>query len=201
MSKVNVFFIYIAKNEEWRQRQEQDMGYVHSMARFYQWWLKHQFNMNLKVECDILPVIPGKIFDRMSIGYLMRDHNQRGKGIYHFYLSYSKPIWTDCPIEGYTAENFGLMLWKRPASSLSDELRVKFYADSNCAAVSHLISHEILRMKGKAKREYFGEVHRVWNDHLHRHLPFIYFNDSYRVVSKESLYRFVTLDIRQVHSQ
>ena len=46
------------------------------------------FDLDLTVEADILPVIPGRVFDRMSISYLERDHKERGRSIYHFYLTY-----------------------------------------------------------------------------------------------------------------
>jgi hypothetical protein len=79
-----LFFIYIAKNEEWQIRQKEDWDYVYSMSRFFHWWIKRHFRIDFSVDADILPVVPGKLFDRMSLDYLLRDHIQRGKGIYHF---------------------------------------------------------------------------------------------------------------------
>ncbi|MDQ3869866.1 MAG: hypothetical protein M3250_09980, partial [Thermoproteota archaeon] len=69
-----LFFIYVAKNDEWQQRQKEDWNYVTSMTRFYHWWINRHFNIDFSVETDILPVIPGRFFDRMSVGYLTRDH-------------------------------------------------------------------------------------------------------------------------------
>ena len=66
--------------------------------------MKYFFDLDFIVEADILPVVPGRLFDRMSIGYLQRDHKERGKSIYHFYLAYFKPLWTDCPTEAYSSE-------------------------------------------------------------------------------------------------
>jgi hypothetical protein len=79
-----LFFIYVAKNQEWQQRQKEDWAYVYSISRFHHWWIKHFFDIDFKIDADILPVIPGGLFDRMSVGYLARDHSQRGKLTYHF---------------------------------------------------------------------------------------------------------------------
>jgi len=149
----------VAKNEEWQQRQKDDWDYVYSMARFYHWWIKHYFHMDFTVDADILPVIPGKLFDRMSVNYLVRDHNQRGKTIHHFYLAYFKPFWTDCQTEGYSSENFGMIYWGRPDTISSDIQCAKFFADTNCAKVSHVLSHELMRIKGKKRKEYFDMIH------------------------------------------
>ena len=59
-----LFFIYVAKNEEWKERYEEDWEYVTAMIRFFKWWIKHEFNTDITIESDILPIIPGKIFDR-----------------------------------------------------------------------------------------------------------------------------------------
>src|SRR5687768_18262024 len=48
------------------------------------------------------------------------------KTIYHFYLAYFKPLWTDCQTEGYSTDNFCMVLWKRPTNSLSDNERDRF---------------------------------------------------------------------------
>src|SRR3990170_3625985 len=120
-----LFFIYVAKNEEWKKRQEEDWDYVSSMVR---------------------------LFDRMSLAYLSRDHQGRGKSVYHFYLSFFKPFWTDCNVSGYATNNFGMVQWKRPEHIESKEQISKFFADYNCARVSHVLLHEILRLKGKSKK-------------------------------------------------
>ncbi|MGC2386670.1 MAG: hypothetical protein WA326_06450 [Nitrososphaeraceae archaeon] len=191
-----LFFIYVTKEQEWRQRQDEDWDYVYSLSRFYHWWIKRYFEMDFIVEADILPVVPGKLFDRMSIGYLQRDHKERGKSTYHFYLTYSKPLWTDCTTEAYSSENFGMVQWKRPqeTSTLLEGERIKFLADANCANISHVLTHEVLRMKGRKRTEYFDSVHEVMDKHIYNELPYIYFNDRFNIVSKDSHYRFVTLE-------
>ena len=193
-----LFFIYVAKNDEWQQRQKEDWNYVSSMTRFYHWWIKHNFNIDFSVETDILPVIPGRFFDRMSLGYLTRDHNERGKTIYHFYLAYFKPVWTDCQTEGYSTDNFCMVQWKRPNSSVSDSERARFFADNNCANISHLLSHEIIRMRGKKRKEYFDAIHDLWDQHIYNGLPLVYYNERFIKVSKNASYRFVTLDTNKL---
>lgn len=198
MLSKKLFFIYVAKNNEWQQRQKEDWNYVSSMTRFYHWWIKHNFNIDFTVEADILPVIPSRFFDRMSVGYLARDHNQRGKTIYHFYLAYIKPLWTDCQTEGYSTDNFCMVLWKRPTNSISDNERVRFFADTNCANISHLLCHEIIRMKGKKRKEYFDAIHDLWDQHIYKGLPLVYYNERFTKVSKNTSYRFVTLDTNKL---
>ena len=197
MQKSNkLFFIYVAKEQEWRRRQSEDWDYVSSLSRFYHWWIKRFFDLDFTVEADILPVIPGRLFDRMSISYLQRDHKERGMSVYHFYLAYFKPLWTDCPTEAYSSENFGMVQWKRPdyVPVSAERERIKFFADSNCANISHVLSHEVLRMRGRKRKEYFDSVHELMDKHTYSDLPYIYFNDHFNIVSKSSNYRFVTLD-------
>lgn len=198
MPTKKLFFIYVAKNEEWQQRQKDDWDYVYSMARFYHWWIKHYFHMDFTVDADILPVIPGKLFDRMSVNYLVRDHNQRGKTIHHFYLAYFRPFWTDCQTEGYSSENFGMIYWGRPDTISSDIQCAKFFADTNCAKVSHVLSHELMRIEGKKRKEYFDTIHDLWNRHVYKDLSYNYYNERFIRVSQGSPYRFATLDISQL---
>ena len=193
-----LFFIYIAKNEELQVRQEEDWDYVSSMSRFFKWWANRYFEIQLPVEADILPVIPGKLFDRMSLGYLLRDHSERGKDIYHFYLSYFKPLWTDCNTEGYTAENIGVSWWQRQNEATSETRRQFFYAENNCPRISHVLTHEFLRIKGRTKKDYFGKVHELWDDHIYKERPFLYFDSQFKRVNKQDSYRFVTLDPAQL---
>lgn len=189
-----IFFIYVAKNKEWLQRQQEDWDYVSSMTRFFKWWAQRYFDVKLSVQADILPVIPGKLFDRMSLAYLLRDHSERGDHIYHFYLAYFKPFWTDCNTEGYTAQNLGIAWWQRPDGEASETKRHAFYADENCPRVSHVLAHELLRMKGKTKKDYFGKVHDLWDGHIYKQKPFLYFDNHFKRMRKEDSYRFVTLD-------
>jgi hypothetical protein len=184
----------VAKNENWKKLQEEDWDYVHAMTRFYRWWIRRYFDIDLPVEADILPVVTGLLFDRMSVAYLVKDHSDRAKDVYHFYLAYFKPLFTDCNTEGYTAENVGISWWQRPKDGVSETKRYAFYADINCPRVSHVLSHEMLRLKGKTKKNFFGNVHELWYKHESGVLPFMYFDSRFKRVSKEDSYKFVTLD-------
>ena len=153
-------------------QRKSDWTYVLSMVRFFNWWIKRNFNISFTLDADILPVIPGHLFDRMSIGYLTRDHKDRGSSTYHFYLAYFKPIWTDCKIEGYSAENFSMVYWKRPQDSVTGYDRSRFFAENNCAKISHLLTHECLRLLGRHRKEYFSLVHDLWEGHVRGSIPF-----------------------------
>jgi hypothetical protein len=168
------------------------------MTRFFQRWIRNAFNLKIDMNADILPVIPGRIFDRMSVSYLARDHSTRGKSIYHFYLAYFKPFWTDCQTEGYTSDNFGMIYWDRPKNTLSDSERIRFFADKNCIKISHLISHEIMRMLGKPRRIYFDAIHDLWQKHIDGDLPFLFFNERFESVSRGDTYHFATVDLSNI---
>lgn len=193
-----IFFIYVAKDKEWQQRQKEDWDYVHSMSRFFKWWAQRYFDIKLPVMADILPVVPGKLFDRMSLAYLLRDHSERGNDIYHFYLAYFKPFWTDCNTEGYSAENIGMTWWERPDDVSSETRRYAFFADRNCPRVSHILAHGLLWLKGKPKKDYFSNVHDLWDSHVYKDQPFLYFDSQFKRVRREDSYHFVTIDPSQL---
>ncbi|HZA47765.1 MAG TPA: hypothetical protein VE521_02445 [Nitrososphaera sp.] len=189
-----LFFIYVAKEKEWQQLEREDWNYVSAMTRFFKWWAEHYFGISLPVQADILPIVPGKLFDRMSVAFLIRDHSKRGQDTFHFYLGYFKPLFTDCNTEGYTAPGIGIAWWQRPAVSMSEIQRHRFYADTNCPRVSHILTHELLRMKGKTKKDFFGKVHELWDKHVYNEDPFLYFDSQFKRVSSENSYRFVTIN-------
>ena len=193
-----LFLIYVSKNDEWVLRKEEDWDYVSQMSRFLQHWMKKTFNLKMPVSADILPVIPGKIFDRMSVSYLARDHSSRGKSIYHFYLAYFKPFWTDCQTEGYSSDNFGMIHWERPKKLASSVERIKFFAEKNCVKISHLLSHEIMRMMGKSRKIYFDGVHDLCEKHRRGKLPFLYFTERFDLVPNTESYHFCTIDIKKM---
>jgi hypothetical protein len=194
MVQDRLFFIYVSKNDEWKKRYEQDWDYVSSMSRFFKWWIKHEFHEDLSVEADILPVVPGKLFDRINTAYLLRDHKERGFSVFHFYLTYFKPLWTDCHLEGYHGDNFGLTTWFRPKVFSSDFRNERYFADNNCAKISHVICHELLRRKQKKRKVFFDQVHKIWDLHVNDNVPFFYYNKQFNRVSKNSEYKYVTMD-------
>jgi hypothetical protein len=130
----------------------------------------------------------------MSLAYLIRDHEERGTDVLHFYLAYFKPLWTDCNTEGYTSKNLGISWWERPPAGTSETDRIKMFIDKNCPRVSHILAHEMLRAMGKSKKQYFGQVHDLWDKHVYDNLPFLYFDSHFKKVAKDGSYRYATLD-------
>ena len=198
MKADKLFFIYVAKNDDWQVRQKEDWEYVAAMSRFFKWWMKRYFEVSMSVEADILPVIPGRLFDRMSLAYLIRDHEERGNDVFHFYLAYFKPFWTDCNTEGYAAKNLGIAWWQRPEEGGSESERTQLFVDKNCPRISHILAHEMLRVKGKPKDQYFSRVHDMWDKHIHDIVPLLYFDSHFKKVGKDSSYRFATVDPGQL---
>ena len=164
------------------------------MSRFFKWWSKRYFDVEMPVEADILPVIPGRLFDRMSLAYLIRDHEERGNDVLHFYLAYFKPFWTDCNTEGYTSKNLGIAWWQRPADDKSETERIEIFVEKKFPRVSHILAHEMLRVTGKTKKQYFGKVHDIWDKHVYDNLPFLYFDSHFKKVNKDNSHRFATID-------
>ena len=104
-------FIFVVKEED-RQQRQFEFEYVKKMAQFYKVWIKEKFGRDYEIQCDELITQPRSILQRLDTHTLVRDHYQRGKDTYHFYLTHFKPLWTDCTCEGYHAENFGLVFGK-----------------------------------------------------------------------------------------
>jgi len=166
------------------------------MIRFFKWWSGRFFDLDVDISGDILPVIPGKIFDRVGIAYLARDHKDREKGVFHLYLTYFRPTWSDCKTEGYYGDGFGMAYWKRPKDkeNMHEIQRMELFASDNCPRVSHVLAHQLLKMKGKTKQNYFGSVHEVWEKHQSKKLPFLYFNSEYHRTREDAPFRFSTID-------
>jgi hypothetical protein len=49
-------------------------------------------------------------------------------------------------------------------------------------------------MKGKTKKDFFGKVHELWDKHIYKVEPFLYFDSTFKRVSSEDSYRFVTIN-------
>ena len=158
-----------------------EFAYVQDMARFFAHWARSEFSQDLDPKSDMMAVPPRGPLRRLDTHELLDDHRSRGRGTYHFYLANFRPFWTDCTCEGYHAENFGMVWWRR-----SDDERV--LAEKNCTAVSHEMAHELLRRRGAKARD---PVHDVWTRHFYDGLPFCGY-DSAHARSKEP--RFLTLD-------
>jgi hypothetical protein len=179
-------FIFVIKEKDLDKRKI-EYEYVKQMAQFYKVWIKKHFSKDFKIKTDEMITKPRSIFQRLDIHSLAKDHQERGKDIYHFYLCHFRPIWTDCTCEGYHAENFSMVWWQEPKKQ-DDTL---FLAENNCTTVSHELAHELLR---QAKHKKFVEdVHDVWTQHLFNHLPFEQYGKNLEKTDTEPM--FLTLDM------
>lgn len=178
-------FIFLVKEEELEQR-KWEFQYVEKMANFYKIWIEKTFSQKVDVQSDEMIVRSGEKFRILDTPVIMEDHINRGEHIFHFYLTYFRPLWTDCTCEGYFAENFGMVLWQK--SPKKDDLN--FLMEKNCTKVSHELSHEFLR---QARYKNYKElVHDIWDKHLFAALPFEYYDVNYKNTEKNPL--FATLD-------
>ena len=178
-------FIFVIKDKELGSRGA-EFEYVKKMANFFKIWVKTKFSIDIDIQCDEMITKPRIILQRLDTHSLLADHKERGNDIYHFYLCHFRPLWTDCPCEGYYAENFGMIRWEKP----KQEMDTLFLAEKNCAAVSHEIAHEILRQSGY--KRYIEDVHETWQKHLFGGIPFEQYGEDFQLTSKKPL--FLTMD-------
>jgi len=183
-------FIFVIKEED-RDKRQFEFEYVKKMGQFYKRWIKEKFGKDYEIKCDELITKPRNILQKLDTHTLLRDHQQRGKDIYHFYLTHFKPWWTDCTCEGYHAENFGMVFWQRP-KEINDTL---FLAEKNCTTVSHELLHELLRISGHKK--FIQVVHDIWTKHLFEQLEFEQFDEYFQKTNDKPM--FLTIDTSQLH--
>ena len=87
-------FIFVVKEEE-REKRQFEYQYVQKMAQFFKVWIKEKFGKDYEIQCDEMITKPTSIFQRVDTHTLLRDHEQRGKDIFHFYVTHFRPLWTD----------------------------------------------------------------------------------------------------------
>ena len=179
-----VHFIFVVKKQDLDKR-TWEFEYIEQMAQFYKMWIEKTFSKKIEVQTDQMPVIQS-LFQRINMGSLLNDHRTRGENIYHFYLTYFRPLWTDCTCEGYHAENFSMVWWQ--AGIKKDD--ISFLAEKNCTVVSHELAHEFLRQTGN--KNYIELVHEIWTKHLFASLPFEYYDDTFKKTDKPAT--FSTID-------
>ena len=183
-------FIFVVQEEE-REKRQFEFEYVKKMSKFYKVWLKEKFGNDYEVQCDEMITSPRGIFQRLDTHVLLRDHAQRGKDIYHFYLTHFKPWWTDCTCEGYHAENFGMVFWQTPKEH-DDTL---FLAEKNCTTVSHELIHEQLRITGHKK--FIQDVHDIWTKHFYEQLEFDQYGADFQKTDGKPV--FLTMNTSQLN--
>ncbi len=178
-------FIFVVKEADLQSRTS-EFEYVKSMAKFFKFWIKENFSKDFDIQCDEMITSSRGLFDRLDTHTLVKDHQQRGTDVYHFYLTHFRPLWTDCTCEGYHAENFGMVFWKKP----SKENDVMFLAEKNCTTVSHEIAHELLRQNDY--KRYVQDVHDVWTKHFYANLPFVQYDANFQKTNGTPM--FLTID-------
>ncbi len=178
-------FIFLVKEEELESR-KWEFQYVEKMADFYKTWIENTFSIKVDVKSDEMIVRSGGRFRLMDTPVILEDHVSRGEDIFHFYLTYFRPMWTDCTCEGYFAENFGMIWWQK--SPQKDD--ISFLREKNCTKVSHELAHEFLRQL--RYKNYKELVHEIWDKHLFASLPFEYYDANHKKTEKDPI--FATLD-------
>lgn len=186
---MNLHFIFLIKKEDLESRAK-EFEYVQRMTKFFGFWIQEVFDVKYDISVDIMVSSRRGILQRPDTHLLLQDHRQRGENTYHFYLTYFRPLWTDCTCEGYHAENFGMMWWQRPPHG--DD--IPFMAQKNCTVVSHEISHELLRQKGHPK--FIPDVHDVWTKHLFDDLPFVGYDKNHQRVKANP--EFLVMDVSDI---
>jgi len=167
-ANVLLHFIFLVKEEELEQR-KWEFDYVTKMARFYKTWIENTFSQKVDVQADEMVARSGHRFRLIDVPTILEDHKSRGEDIFHFYLTYFRPLWTDCTCEGYFAENFGMVWWEK--SKQKD-------------------AHEFLRQSGY--KNYKELVHEIWDKHLFTSLSFEYYNSNHKKSEKDRF--FATID-------
>ncbi len=184
-------FIFVVKEED-REKRQFEYEYVQKMSQFYKVWIKEKFGKDYEIQCDEMITKPRSFFQRLDTHTLLQDHEQRGKDIYHFYLTHFRPFWTDCAgCEGYHAENFGMICWQ-PFKESNDIL---FLAEKNCTTVSHELLHELLRISNHKK--FIQEVHDIWTKHLFEQLEFEQYGEDFQKTDSKPM--FLTMDTSELN--
>ena len=183
-------FIFVVKEED-REKRQFEFEYIKKMAQFYKIWIKEKFRKDYEIQCDELITKPRSILQKLDTPTLLRDHEQRGKDTYHFYLTHFRPFWTDCTCEGYHAENFGMVFWQ----PLKEPNNTLFLAEKNCTTVSHELLHELLRITGHKK--FLQDVHDVWTKHLFEQLEFEQYGEDFQKTNDKPV--FLTMNTSQLN--
>ena len=178
-------FIFLVKEEELEHR-KWEFEYVTKMAHFYKMWIETTFSRKIEIQVDEMISRSGRRFGIIDVPTILEDHRSRGEDIFHFYLAFFRPLWTDCTCEGYYSDNFGMVKWEK--STQKDD--ISFLMERNCTKVSHELAHELLRQSGY--KNYKELVHEIWDKHLFAALPYEYYDADYKKTEKNPL--FATLD-------
>lgn len=188
---MNLNFTYVAKSDEWKNKLKDDWLYVYSMSKFYPFWLKENFGLHCNVNADVMVVVKTAF---MSVRFGMRDlmshHKEKGEDNYYFYLSYFKPIWSDCSA-GFFTDKFGLVKWKNYDGKTEKN---RFFALENCTRVSHVLLHEVGK-EMEYGRNYKDAIHEQWDKHLYKAEEFEFYDKGFRKVTDKDDFFFATMKV------
>ena len=165
---------------------------MQKMAKFYKFWIEKTFSISVEVQADEMIAKSGGRFRIVDTPTLLLDHESRGTDTFHFYLTYFRPIWTDCTCEGYFADNFGMVQWSK--SPQKDD--INYLMEINCPKVSHELAHEFLRQTGY--KNYKELVHDIWDKHLFASLPYEHYDMDNKQTQNDAL--FATIDTSSLRS-
>lgn len=185
-------FIYLV-SDRWKDHLRYEWLYVYRMAKFYRYWLKKSLRLHYDVKCSAMVVDASRLTRwRFGMQDIIKDHKEKGENNYHIYLSYFKPLLSDCSV-GYYLDRIGLVKWRYYEGN--NDL-VKFLAEENCSKVSHIILHEVARnMRKEERKKYYDAIHEQWDRHIMNIDEFEYYNERYERVSKSSNFMFVTMKV------
>ncbi|MEM2856537.1 MAG: hypothetical protein QW416_05485 [Candidatus Nitrosocaldaceae archaeon] len=185
-------FIYLV-SDRWKDHLRYEWLYVYRMAKFYQYWLKKSLRLHYDVKCSVMVVDASRLTRwRFGMQDIIKDHKEKGENNYHIYLSYFKPLLSDCSV-GYYLDRIGLVKWRYYEGN--NDL-VKFLAEENCSKVSHIILHEVARnMRKEERKKYYDAIHEQWDRHIMNIDEFEYYNERYERVSKSSNFMFATMKV------
>ena len=78
-------FIFVVKEED-REKRKPEYDYIQQMSQFFKVWIKEKFGKDFEIKCDELITKPRSLLQKLDTPTLLRDHQQRGQEIYHFYI-------------------------------------------------------------------------------------------------------------------
>ena len=189
---MNLQLVYVSPSDKYKERLRDDWFYVYQMAKFFRWWLRKKFTLYYTVSTNVLVVEKAKLMRfRLGMSDLMKYHKEKGEDNYHLYLSYFKPVWSDCSV-GFFTDNIGLIHWKEYSGKVES---YRFFVPENCARVSHVLLHEVGRQKHYNNKRFKDEIHEQWDKHLYGVDEFEFYDKKFKRVTDKDDCMFATMKI------
>lgn len=189
---MNLRFIYVTRSNEYKENLRNDWFYVYQMSKFFRWWLRKKFALYYTVNADVLVVTKTPLMRfRFGMRELMKHHQEKGVENYHFYISYFKPVWTDCSA-GFFTDNMGLIQWKKHTETMD---KYRFFAIENCARISHILLHEVGRQKHYDNKKFKEQIHEQWDKHVYDVESYELYDRKFKLVTENDEFMFATMKI------